>query len=112
MEYVCLQSGEVQLIMNQERKHKGIDPAVVQAAEALVSAGAREVYVFGSATQNALGKNSDIDFAVVGLRPESYFHAMVMAEDAAHRTIDLLDLEEDSPFTKFLKKKGQLVRVA
>jgi predicted nucleotidyltransferase len=83
-----------------------------KAALALKAAGAKEVYVFGSASKGGMRPNSDIDIAVSGLPPEVFFRAMAKASRALGRPIDLIDLDEDNPFTRYLKKDGELQRVA
>jgi predicted nucleotidyltransferase len=87
-----------------------------QTIEKLISvlktAGAREVYLFGSATRDAMGPASDIDVAVSGLPPQVFFRAMSDAEDAIGMPLDLIDLDEDTPFTRYLKEEGELQRVA
>jgi predicted nucleotidyltransferase len=84
---------------------------VDKAASALKAAGAKEVYVFGSASKGRMRPNSDIDMAVSGLPPEVFFRAMAKASRALGRPIDLIDLDEDNPFTRYLKKEGELQRV-
>ena len=82
------------------------------AAEALKAAGAREVYVFGSAATGRLREGSDIDLAVAGLPPERFLEAMGRAARALRRPVDLVDLDEANPFTEYLRRKGALQRVA
>ena len=84
---------------------------VDRAVSALKAAGAKEVYVFGSASKGRMRPNSDIDMAVSGLPPEVFFRAMAKASRALGRPIDLIDLDEDNPFTRYLKKDGELQRV-
>ena len=84
---------------------------VDKAASALKAVGAREVYVFGSAAHGTLRENSDVDIAVSGLPPEVFFRAMGMASRALGRQVDLVDLDEDNPFTEYLKHHQELVRV-
>ena len=81
------------------------------AAEALKAAGAREVYVFGSAARGTLQEDSDVDFAVSGLPPEVFFRAMAQASRVVGRPVDLINLDRDSPFTRYLKEEGELRRV-
>jgi predicted nucleotidyltransferase len=83
-----------------------------QAAEALKAAGAKEVYLFGSAATGKLREDSDVDLAVSGLPPEVFFKAMGEAGDILKRTLDVIDLDEDTPFTRYLKEEEGLVRVA
>ncbi len=86
-------------------------PKVEKAVAALKAAGAREVYLFGSAAKGILRENSDVDLAVSGLPPEVFFRAMAAAHDALERPLDLVDLDEDNPFTNYLKNEGELLRV-
>ena len=88
-----------------------IERLIEEAATALKAAGAREVYVFGSAAKGELRENSDVDMAVSGLPPEVFFRAMAAAHDALGRPLDLVDLDEDNPFTRYLKEEGELRRV-
>lgn len=84
---------------------------VDSVAAVLRKAGAKEVYLFGSAATGTMRQASDLDFAVSGLPPESFFAAAGKAWDAADRIVDLVDLDEDTPFTRYLKRRGPLLRV-
>lgn len=84
---------------------------IEKAAAALRAAGAREVYVFGSVAQGKIRENSDVDMAVSGLPPGVFFRAMAKASRALGRPLDLVDLDDDSPFTRYLKSHGELRRV-
>ena len=53
---------------------------VDKAASALKAVGAKEVYVFGSASKGKMRPNSDVDMAVSGLPPEVFFRAMAAAQ--------------------------------
>ena len=90
----------------------GALPASIQdAAAAFKRLGAREVYVFGSAARGQAGPDSDLDMAVSGLPPRLFFHAMGEVSQLLGRPLDLIDLDDDTPFARYLKKKGLLVRV-
>jgi predicted nucleotidyltransferase len=86
-------------------------PLIEKAAAALKAAGTREVYAFGSAAKGALRENSDIDLAVSGLPAAVFFRAMGAAHDALKRPLDLVDFDQDNPFTRYLMRKGELVRL-
>jgi predicted nucleotidyltransferase len=87
------------------------DSLVRQASAALIAAGAREVYLFGSSARGVDSAESDIDLAVVGLPPESFFRAVGLARRILRRPVDLVDLDEPNPFTDYLKERGELRRV-
>ena len=85
---------------------------IEQAARVLIALGAREVYVFGSAATGRVRPGSDVDLAVSGLPPGVFFRAMSRAEDALGRALDLIDLDEENAFTRYLREEGELQRVA
>ena len=84
---------------------------VRKAADVLKAEGAKEVFVFGSAANGSLRPDSDIDLAVAGLPPERFYRAMGKAADALGRSVDLIDLDESTPFTRHLTQEGELQRV-
>jgi predicted nucleotidyltransferase len=83
-----------------------------RGAALLKAVGAREVFVFGSVAEERAREGSDIDLAVAGLPPEIFFATMGRLADLFDRTVDLVDLDEASPFTIYLRSKGLLRRVA
>lgn len=82
------------------------------AARILREEGATEVYVFGSAVHGKMRPDSDIDFAIRGLPPEKYFPTRGKVGRAISHLFDLVDLDEENPFTEYLERKGGLLRVA
>lgn len=84
---------------------------IERAAAVLKAAGAHEVYVFGSAARGQMRDDSDVDLAVSGLPPEVFFQALGQAEDALGRPLDLIDLDEVTPFTRYLREGDELQRV-
>jgi len=81
------------------------------AAEALKQIGAKGVYLFGSAAHGDPAKARDVDLAVEGLPPERFFEAMDRAARILDCRLDLVDLDEDNAFTRYLKDEQELVRV-
>jgi predicted nucleotidyltransferase len=59
--------------------------SIEAAADILKAFGAREVYVFGSATHGSLRPDSDVDLAVSGLPPAVFFRAASKSADALDR---------------------------
>jgi predicted nucleotidyltransferase len=89
-----------------------LQQAVEQAAAILKAAGADAVYLFGSTVEGPVRPDSDIDLAVAGLPPARFFQAMGQTMFVLPRSLDLVDLDVDTPFTRYLKQKGKLHRVA
>lgn len=85
-----------------------LSKSIKAAAKVLKEQGATEVYLFGSAGSGRMHRRSDIDLAVVGLPPERFFRAMGLAADLLDRPLSLVDLDEDTPFTRYLKAQGGL----
>ncbi len=88
-----------------------VHSGLAKAVEVLKAAGAREVYVFGSCATGAMRDDSDVDLAVSGLPPRLFFKAMSQATAVLGREMDLIDLDEATPFTRQLKNEGRLRRV-
>ena len=83
-----------------------------RSCDILRSFGAREVYLFGSLSKGSWNNHSDLDLAVRGLQPAVYFKALgELLANSAH-AVDLIDLEDGSPFSKRLINKAELVKVA
>ncbi|MEK7274711.1 MAG: nucleotidyltransferase domain-containing protein [Candidatus Desantisbacteria bacterium] len=90
---------------------KNLDQLIKSAAIILKHYGARNVYLFGSIVKNTTHKDSDIDMAVEGLPPEVFFKAMGEVHSILGRPLDLIDLDEQNPFTRYIKQEGELVHV-
>ncbi len=82
------------------------------AVAILVQQGAAEVYLFGSIARGEIDRFADWDFAVRGLPKECYLKALGLLLRYLERETDLINLDEDSPFSRHIKKKRELVRVA
>lgn len=93
-------------------KETALNDLLTRGAALLKSAGAREVYVFGSVARGRAHEGSDVDLAVSGLPPASFFQTLARLGDLFDRPVDLVDLDQTDPFTTHLKEKGLLRRVA
>ena len=89
-----------------------IEKAIERTAAVLKAAGAKEVYIFGSAASGSMNEGSDVDFAVAGLPPQYFFKTLSAAGRLFPMALDLIDLDEVTPFTRYLKEEGELKRVA
>ena len=92
--------------MNTRMKQK-----IDRAAAALKEFGAKEVYVFGSAVEGRFTRHSDIDMTVSGLPPKFFFAAMGEAMSVLGCSLDLIDLDDGSIFSEYLKNEGNLLHV-
>ncbi len=89
-----------------------LEQQIKEAVEMLMASGAQEVYLFGSSAVGDMHADSDIDLAVSGLPPECFYRAMGQAVRTLNRSLDMVDLDERTPFTEYLRTKGKLLRVA
>jgi predicted nucleotidyltransferase len=87
------------------------DILIKRAAAELKTAGAREIYVFGSAARGTCDVTSDIDLAVSGLPPAVFYRMGARVSDLIGRPVDLIDLDNNTPFSRYLRKENELVRV-
>lgn len=85
--------------------------SIQRAAADLKSAGAREIYVFGSAAKGMGDATSDLDLAVSGLPPSVFYRMGARISDLIGRSVDLVDLDINTPFTRYLRTENELVRV-
>ena len=89
------------------------DKAELDRAIALLhTVGAKEVYLFGSMARGDADDHSDWDLAVRGLSPKAYFSILGKLSDTMSRAVDLVDLDEGSPFVAHILSKKELTRVA
>jgi predicted nucleotidyltransferase len=84
---------------------------LLAARQLLCSMGATQVFVFGSAAMGKLRPDSDLDLAVSGLAPQLYFSAISKTSELVGRPVDLVDLDDDTPLVRHLRRSGALVRV-
>ena len=87
------------------------DILLKRAAAELKSAGAREIYVFGSAAKGTAVAASDFDLAVCGLPPAVFYRMGARVSDLMGRSVDLIDLDMNTPFTRYLRTENELIRV-
>ncbi len=88
-----------------------INGDVERVVAELKSAGAREIYLFGSTARGRVSVSSDLDLAISGLPAQNFFHAAARAGEVSDRTVDLVDLDQETPFTRYLKDENELIRV-
>jgi predicted nucleotidyltransferase len=87
------------------------DTLIKRAVAELKSAGAQEVYIFGSAARRMNDATSGLDLAVAGLPPSVFYRMGARISDLVGRSVDLIDLDINTPFTRYLRTEHELVRV-
>ncbi|OFX44295.1 MAG: hypothetical protein A2046_13505 [Bacteroidetes bacterium GWA2_30_7] len=82
------------------------------AIKILSESGCKEIFLFGSLVNGNFTNKSDIDIAVNGIKANEYFKILGKLIFSLNNSVDLVDLDENSRFVKFLLKKEELIRVA
>ena len=54
---------------------------------------------------------ADLDLAVSGLPPSVFYRMGARVSDLIGRSVDLIDLDRNTPFTRYLRTETELVRV-
>jgi predicted nucleotidyltransferase len=100
---------------NDVERGMELSPAVQEAALALKTADAQEVYVYGSHARGLAEAGAEIDFAVRGLEWMT-LHQLIC--DLPHRVgapMDIVSLDEPTAFSWHLEgviRRGRAIRVA
>jgi len=84
---------------------------IALAAAQLKEAGAREGYLFGSAAKGLAEAGSALDLAVSGLPASAFYRVGARLSDLVGRSVDLIDLDASTPFTRYLRQENELFRV-
>ena len=97
---------------NVERIPSSHRADVEKAVKILEKAGCKEIYLFGSIMTGTITPQSDIDFAVKGIPPASFFYVYGQLIGHLEHPVDLIDLESGDRFAHLLQTEGRLFRVA
>jgi predicted nucleotidyltransferase len=85
---------------------------VNRAVEILKAAGYWEIFLFGSLTTGKAGIKSDIDLAVRGCPPEKFFHLLGKLLMELNHPVDLVDLDNENAFARYLEKNRELIKIS
>ena len=85
---------------------------IEKATAILKEAGCREIYIFGSLVEGPFTKESDIDFAVIGLPKEDFFATYGQLLEQLSRSVDLIALDHGNDFGERIRQTRKLERVA
>ena len=84
---------------------------IERAIEILKGGGCTEVHVFGSVAEDRTRVGSDIDLAVRGCPPGSFFSLLGSLLMELEHPVDLVDLDRVPRLTSFLQRHELLVHV-
>ena len=74
----------------------------------LKKSGAKKVFLFGSALISPQDAR-DLDLAYEGIPIDNFLDTVGELIDNIDIKVDLIDLSEDTPFTRFIKKYGKVI---
>lgn len=77
----------------------------------LKASGCTDIYLFGSLVDGNTHENSDIDIAVRGCPKHNFFRVWSKLVMALDHTIDLVDLDSNDRFAKYLQQEGELRKI-
>jgi len=95
------------------RSKKDIEKKLAEATEYLKSIGCKEIILFGSLSDGAFDRSSDIDLAISGISPRSYFKTVAVLSSLIGWKVDLVTMDYISKeFEKRIRKQGKLLYAA
>jgi predicted nucleotidyltransferase len=83
-----------------------------RAVAILKEGGCNEIYLFGSLALGNFHQQSDIDLAVRGCPPGNFFRCLGQLLMKLDYPVDLVDLDVEDAFTRYLVEKGNLQPLA
>ena len=98
------------------RKEKVQLPKVYQkdvhrAVEMLKEAGCTHVFLFGSLTVGKVRDGSDIDLAIRGCPKGRFFHLLGKLLLELDHPVDLVSLDRQDAFARYLEEEGELLQI-
>lgn len=82
-----------------------------QAVEILRESGCTQVFLFGSLAAGKVQEGSDIDLAVRGCPKGKFFHLLGKLLLELYHSVDLVSLDRQDDFARYLEKEGELLQV-
>ena len=82
-----------------------------RAVEILKEAGCTHVFLFGSLATGKLRDGSDIDLAVRGCPKGRFFHLLGKLLLEMDHPVDLVSLDSQDAFARYLEEKGDLLQI-
>ena len=82
-----------------------------RAVEILQGAGCTDIFLFGSLATGKARDRSDIDLAIRGCPKGAFFHLLGRLLLELDYPVDLVNLDRQDAFARYLEKEGELLRV-
>ncbi|MEW6096929.1 MAG: nucleotidyltransferase domain-containing protein [bacterium] len=82
-----------------------------RAVEILKKSGCTDIFLFGSLIEGKIRDGSDIDIAIRGCPRGKFFYLLGKLLLALDRSIDLVNLDSQDAFARYLEKEGRLFRI-
>lgn len=82
-----------------------------QAVEILREAGCTHIFLFGSLAEDNFREGSDIDIAVRGCPAGKFFHVWGKLFRQLDYPLDLIRLDRNDDFSRYLEEKGGLIQI-
>lgn len=90
-----------------------MEEKLVVATEYLKSIGCKEVILFGSLVDGTADESSDIDLAVSGISPRTYFKTVAEISSIVGMKVDLVTMDHVSKeFREKIRKEGRRLYAA
>ncbi len=85
-----------------------IEKKLERATEYLKSLGCKEIILFGSIAEGRADKSSDIDLAVSGISPRTYFKTVAEISSIVGWKVDLVPMDYiPGDFKEIIRKQGR-----
>lgn len=85
---------------------------IEKAIRILTEAGCKEVFVFGSLAEGNEREEADIDLAIRGCPSGMFFRLLGRLLLELDHPVDLVDLDKEGDFGRYLEREGTLVHVS
>jgi len=82
-----------------------------RAARILRESGCTEVFLFGSLATGEIKDKSDIDLAVRGCPKGEFFHTLGRLLLELDYPVDLVNLDSQDAFARYLEREGELLQI-
>jgi len=84
---------------------------VRRAVEILKEAGCTDIFLFGSLASGEIKDKSDIDLAIRGCPKGEFFHLLGRLLLELDYPVDLVNLDRQDAFARYLEEEGELHQV-